>query len=102
MYTVHGVYHAVHILKSKSALAGYLGIRVCKKFLRCMLRIVYSMCIHMTRRVHSSQRGPDIWIVTDPYLVAYIRRSNPSWWCDLGHDFYRLDSRLYVLLLLLL
>jgi len=66
-----------------------------------MLRIVYTVCATMTRRIYPSQRGPDIWIVTDPSLVEYIHRSDPSLWGALGYDFYRLDSRLRVLLWLM-
>jgi hypothetical protein len=54
----------------------------------------------MDKRIYPSTRGPNIWIVADLHVQKLIHASPVSQWTSLGYDFYWLDPRLHILLLL--
>lgn len=88
------------ICRPQSSTAGYsLLYSLVKKFLRLCFASSILVGI-MSRRIYSSHRGPDIWIVADVSIQKLVHASPQSQWRSLGYDFYWLDPKLYLLLLL--
>lgn len=51
-------------------------------------------------KIYSSWLEPDVYIVEDRDLCKYIHLQDSSLWSSLGFNFYRIDLKLYMLLLL--
>jgi hypothetical protein len=54
--------------------------------------------------MHTDSAPPDwpVYIVKGSLLHSFIAQQDPSMWFSLGFEYYRLDPRLYSMLLLLL